>query len=177
MCVSNVNFASLVSSTIYTSTLYHINFNKLDGPTQSSPLATFHGTDPKNKVKCVSFNFLTADSSRSFEVKSAYTVPRLEIQTTNLNWQVVKHQWNHLCDIEPINADTKEICVLLEHDVLRVHDVLDSRYPADAVEVEINALSITQQLYDQALQFWLISGSQFWLTKSFGVRPSSSSPL
>ncbi len=65
---------------------------KLDGPTQSSPLATFHGNDPKNKVKCVSFNILTADSSRSFEVKSAYTVPRLQIQTTSLNWPAVKHQ-------------------------------------------------------------------------------------
>jgi hypothetical protein len=171
---------------------------KLDGPTQSSPLATFHGNDPKNIVKCVSFNILTTDSSRSFEVKSAYTVPRLQIQTTSLNWPAVKHQWNHLCDIEPINADTKEIGVLLGRDVLRVHDVLDSRYPADGVEapdgikthfgwcvtgpvatatlhppLHINALSITQQLSDQALHDVV---NQFWLTESFGVRPSTSLP-
>jgi hypothetical protein len=171
---------------------------KLDGPTQSSPLATFHGNDPKNIVKCVSFNILTTDSSRSFEVKSAYTVPRLQIQTTSLNWPTVKHQWNHLCDIEPINADTKEIGVLLGRDVLRFHDVLDSRYPADGVEapdgikthfgwcvtgpvataalhptLHINALSITQQLSDQALHDVV---NQFWLTESFGVRPSTSLP-
>jgi hypothetical protein len=65
---------------------------KLDGPTQSSPLATFHGNDPKNKLKCVSFYILTADSSRSFEIKSAYiTVPRRQIQTTSLNCPIVKH--------------------------------------------------------------------------------------
>ncbi len=105
-----------------------------------------------------------------------YADPRLQIHTTSLNWTVVNHQWSHLCNIEPINVDTSEIAVLFWRDVLRVHDVLDSRYPADSVEapdrlkthfvwcvtgpvatsalhppLHINTLSITQQLKDQVL--------------------------
>jgi hypothetical protein len=91
---------------------------KLEGPMESSPLSTFHGDDPKNKVRKVAFNILTSDTSKSLNVKAGYTVPRLEIQSTKVDWTTFKHQWDHLTNIEPINANLAQVEVLLGRDVM-----------------------------------------------------------
>ena len=103
-------------------------------PMQPSPLTTFHGNDPKEKVMLVSFKIVSPESSRSFEIKSCYAVPRLQSYNINLEWETVKYQLSHLVDIEPIDIDSSEIGILLARNVLRVHDSLETRYPADEIE-------------------------------------------
>jgi hypothetical protein len=39
---------------------------------------TYHCMDSKDKVKKVSFNVLNSDTSRTFQVKTAYTMPSLQ---------------------------------------------------------------------------------------------------
>ena len=172
---------------------------KLTGPMVTSPLATFHGNDPREKVRLVSFNIVSPESGRSFEIKSGYAVPRLQSYNINLKWETVKYQWSHLVDIEPIDIDSSEIGVLLGRNVLRVHDSLETRYPADGIEapdgikthfgwcvtgpvpasavhssLQVNSLSGTNQQANYHLHDLV---TQFWLTKTFGTRPSPNPQL
>ena len=71
---------------------------------------------------------------RFFNVKSAYAVQRLKFSNIDFNWNTIRHQWPHLPDIDPINVDSSEIGVLLGRNVLRIHNVLDTRYSADGIE-------------------------------------------
>ena len=166
---------------------------KLKGPRLPSPLSTYHGLDPKDLVRKVSFNVLNSDTSRTFQVKTAFTVPRLQAQSAHVDWPSIKQQWSHLVDIQPINTGLKRVEVLLGRDVLRVHDVLESRYPSDGIDApdgikthfgwciagpvptelikfnpNINSISIQRQQADQLLHDFV---TQFWLTESFGIRP------
>ena len=107
---------------------------KLKGPRLPSPLSTYHGMDPKDLVRKVSFNVLNSDTSRTFQVKTAFTVPRLQAQSAHVDWSSINQQWSHLVDIQPINTGLKRVEVLLGPDVLGVHDVLESRYPSDDID-------------------------------------------
>lgn len=171
----------------------------LQGPLMPSPLSTYRGDDPKEIVRLVSFYIESPESGRAFEVKSAYAVQRVQSYHANLNWETSKHLWSHLADIQPIEIDSSEIGVLLGRNILRVHDVLDTRYPADGVEapdgikthfgwcitgpvptssvhpsVHINSISGNNQQLEYRL-YDLVT--QFWLTESFGTRPSIHLPM
>ena len=171
----------------------------LQGPLMPSPLSTYQGNDPKEIVRLVSFYIESPESGRAFEVKSAYAVQRVQAYNTNLNWETSKHLWSHLADIQPIEIDSSEIGVLLGRNILRVHDVLDTRYPADGVEapdgikthfgwciagpvptsavhpsVHINSISANNQQLKYRLHDLV---TQFWLTESFGTRPSIHLPM
>ena len=164
-----------------------------------SPLSTYQGNDPKEIVRLVSFYIESPESGRAFEVKSAYAVQRVQAYNTNLNWETSKHLWSHLADIQPIEIDSSEIGVLLGRNILRVHDVLDTRYPADGVEapdgikthfgwciagpvptsavhpsVHINSISANNHQLEYRLHDLV---TQFWLTESFGTRPSIHLPM
>jgi len=142
----------------------------------------------------LSFNIVSPESGRSFGVKSAYAVPRLQSYNINLKWETVKYQWSHLVDIETIDIDSSEIGVLLGRNVLRVHDALETRYSADGIEapdgikthfgwcvtgpfpasavhpsLHVNSLSGTIQQANYRSHDLV---TQFWLTKTFGTRPS-----
>jgi hypothetical protein len=109
--------------------------NKLGlvGSNEISPLLTLYGYDPNEKVKLVSFNIMS-NSFRSFNVKTAYAVQRLKFSNIKFDWNTIRHHWPHLSNIDPINVDSLEIGVLLGRNVLRINDVLDTRYPAHGVE-------------------------------------------
>ena len=80
--------------------------------------------DTKDLVKQVFFNVLNSDTSRTFQVKTALTVPRLQAQSAHVDWSSIQQQWSHFVGIQPINTGLKRVEVLLDHDVLQVHDVL-----------------------------------------------------
>jgi hypothetical protein len=42
--------------------------------------------DPKDLVKQVSFNVLNNDTSRTFQVKTPFTVPLLQAQSAHVDW-------------------------------------------------------------------------------------------
>ncbi len=92
----------------------------------------------------MSFYIKSPESGRAFEVKSAYAVQRVQAYNTNLNWETSKDLWSHIADIQTIEIDSSEIGVLLGRNILRVHNVLDTRYPADRVEapMELKLISV-----------------------------------
>lgn len=91
---------------------------------------TYHCMDSKDKVKKVSFNVLNSGTSRTFQVKTAYTMPRLQAQLDRVDWSSIKQKWSHLVDIQTIITGLTQV----ESDVLRVHDVLESRYPSAGID-------------------------------------------
>ncbi|XP_059353479.1 uncharacterized protein LOC132088564 [Daphnia carinata] len=175
---------------------------QLDGPTEMTRLGTFHGEDPAIQVKRVQFHILPRDGSRSFIVKAAYSVPQMKITKRTINWPKIKYRWQHLQEPDLPHIDSSKVTVLLGRDVLRVHDVLDTRIPPDGVEapdglkthfgwcltgpVPMSVLSSPEHGSDTKIMH--IQHSQndgelqeavanFWLTESFGVRPLSQTIL
>jgi hypothetical protein len=103
------------------------------GHNEISPLLTLYGYVPNKKVNLVSFNIMY-NSFRPFNVKTAYAVQRLKVTNIEFHWNKLRHQWPHLSDIDPINVDSSDIGVLLGRNVLRLHDVIDTCYPANGIE-------------------------------------------
>ncbi|XP_045023214.1 uncharacterized protein LOC123467324 [Daphnia magna] len=174
---------------------------KIDGPTEIARLGTFHGVDPEIKTTRVTFNIFPRDQSRTFTVKNAYAVPKLEVTSRKINWPALKHQWKHLNDLDFPFIDSNKVSVLLGSDVMRVHDVLDVRIPPEGIEAPDGIRThfgwcLTGPVPTSMLQphdksppkiflgyKHLVSQkledavTQFWLTESFGVNSPAHPPM
>jgi hypothetical protein len=106
----------------------------LDGDEEMTKLGTFHGDDPIIKMKKVKFNIQPRDGSRSFPVKKAFSVPKLNINAQQIEWPVTKREWGYLQDVDLPHIDTNNVTILIGRDVMRVHDVLEHRSPPDGTE-------------------------------------------
>ena len=172
----------------------------LEGPSEMTQLGTFHGNDPEIQTKRVSFSILPRNRSRSFAVKNAYSVPKLNVTSRRINWPAIQHQWKHLSDLELPLVDSSKVKILLGRDVMRVHDVLDVRTPPEGMEAPdglqthfgwcLTGPVPTSMLYhskpvvtflhvsrNTVYQQLLEAVTQFWLTESFGVRCLSNPPM
>jgi hypothetical protein len=97
-------------------------------------LAFFNGEDPEFETKRVNFNVLPRDQSRSFLVKKAFSVPKLNVNSRTIYWPGIKRQWKHLEDLDLPVIDSSKVTVLLGSDVLRIHDNFGVRILQDGVE-------------------------------------------
>ena len=81
-----------------------LNLFKAEGTTT---LGTFHGEDPVINITKVKFNIQSRDGTRSFPVKRAFAVPKLNVSAQKIDWPVTKREWNYLKDVvlPPIDAN------------------------------------------------------------------------
>ncbi|XP_046632214.1 uncharacterized protein LOC124311889 [Daphnia pulicaria] len=169
----------------------------LDGDEEMTKLGTFHGDDPIIKMKKVKFNIQPRDGSRSFPVKKAFSVPKLNINAQQIEWPVTKREWGYLQDVDLPHIDTNNVTILIGRDVMRVHDVLEHRSPPDGTEAPDGILThfgwsiagpvpeslLKRQTYrpisvmhisrQQSDEFLNEAVQRFWRTESYGVGLSS----
>lgn len=117
------------------------------------------------------------------------------MSSREVNWPLIKHRWEHLKDLDLPLIDSSKVTVLLGRDVLRVHDVLDSRTPRegelapDAVRTHfgwcitgpVPTVMLNSSAPPRASIFSINSSNlydqlndnivHFWTTESLGVNP------
>jgi hypothetical protein len=79
----------------------------------------FHGEDPVINIKKVKFNIQSRDGRRSFPVKRAFAVPKLNVSAQQIDWPVTKREWNYLKDVVLPLIDANIVTVLIGRDVMR----------------------------------------------------------
>ena len=64
----------------------------LCGAEGTTTLGTFHGEDPVINITKVKFNIQSRDGTRSFPVKRAFAVPKLNVSAQQIDWPVTKRE-------------------------------------------------------------------------------------
>jgi len=72
-------------------------------------LRTFHGDDPAEPTRQVSFNLRSQDNRHSFYVRRAYIVERLNVAQRTINWPDLKKRWPHLSDLPLEGFDSNRV--------------------------------------------------------------------
>jgi hypothetical protein len=106
----------------------------LDGVEETTTLGTFHGEDPVIKIKKVKFSIQPRDGNRSFPVKKAFSVPKINVSAQQIEWPVTERDWSYLKDVDLPSIDASDVTILIGRDFMRVHDVLAHRSPPDGIE-------------------------------------------
>jgi len=101
---------------------------QLEGTPKEVQFGTFDGNTPKLDVNMVNFEVTPLYDSRTYEVKGAYAVPRLEVPNPRVNWDELKRHWSHLSELEFPTIVSNKVTVLIGQDV-DVHEPLDIKRP------------------------------------------------
>lgn len=92
-------------------------------------LRTFHGDDPAEPTRQVTFTIRSQDNLHSFFVRRAYIVESLNVAQRTINWPELKKQWPHLSDL-PLEAfDSNRVGLFIGVNVPGALRQLDMRVP------------------------------------------------
>ncbi len=104
---------------------------KLEGPTRSIRLGTFHGKDPTLLIRLSSCKISSCSSTTSFTVPKMMVVPFLKVADRYVDWSKEKLRWRHLADL-PLNTfDSRQVGIFIGVNVVGALQQLDVRAPKD----------------------------------------------